>query len=418
MARRKFNKSKIVGNENGFKMDDFFSDQLQQKDKEDRDKIVVGLPLQAISLRYLFSNDVFPYSRMTELVGRSESCKTAFLFELYRWHIFNSTEISTYDPCAMHGGYIHNLVEPRDSPDLRDSIIRLGRPSPYPTVSALCVEDWQKSCSDWIKRAETRFPVEAGEIGAMPYPVALGVDSLTAATTRDEMEKTWDQGYADPGYSQIAKSINMWCKVFFCKLSPWPVSFIGINHQKESKMPNGAIDRRVPGGDSLKYIATFMFRLQRKSDIDLLNGSGRVIEITTEKNSLSPANHEKLQVRMTWNFDEHSRQVTTWDWHDASIDLITSFDGVRKQRIMDIIPLVNVDKSRRTADCNELGLKKAPWREIGAAIMTRPDIVDGLDKFFNIRKRRKFEMGVPYCDQVSSAFDDLMEPGDDVEQGA
>ena len=32
-------------------------------------------------------------SVLTELVGVSESCKTAFLFEIYRWHIFNTTDL-------------------------------------------------------------------------------------------------------------------------------------------------------------------------------------------------------------------------------------------------------------------------------------------------------------------------------------
>lgn len=393
MAKRKTESVETIRN------DDFFSSQLAQRDMENHDKIVIGLPLQAISLRYLFSNDVFPYSRMTELVGVSESCKTAFLFEIYRWHIFNTTELVQYDPKELHGGYVHNLVEPRDSPDLRESILQLGPYSPYPVIRSNSVEDWQKSCADWIKKAEERF-----EMGAMPYPVALGLDSLTAVTTQDEMDKTWAQGYADPGFSQIAKSINMWVKVFFNKMAPWPVSFIGVNHLKEHRAHNGAVDRKVPGGTALKFASTFMFRLARKGDdIDTLNESGRNIEIVTEKNSLSPANHEKLKVRMTWRFDDNGEQQTIWDWHDSSIELLTSFDATRKKRISEIVNIENVDKSRRTADCAALGLKKTSWHEIGKAIMDEPEIVQGLDRFFGIRHRHKFQMGVPYRDQVARA---------------
>jgi hypothetical protein len=146
-----------------------------------------------------------------------------------------------------------------------------------------------------------------------------------------------------------------------------------------------------------------MFRLHRKDDIELLNESGRIIEITTEKNSLSPGNHEKLKIRMTWTFDENGRQQTVWDWHDASIELLTSFDATRKKRIMDIVAIENVDKGRRTADCSALGLKKVSWNELGAALMEEPEILQGLDRFFNIRKRKKFELGVPYSEQLAEA---------------
>jgi hypothetical protein len=378
--------------------DDFFSSQLAQRERENHDKIVIGLPLQAVSLRYLFGNDVFPYSRMTELVGVSESCKTAFLFELYRWHIYNTSEVIEFDPDSVHGGFVHNLVEPRDSPDLRESIIQLNDQFDFPVVQSDCVEDWQKACSDWIKKAEERF-----ERGAMPYPVALGLDSLTAVTTKNEMDKTWDQGYAEPGYSQIAKHINMWAKVFFNKMAPWPVSFVGVNHLKENKSPQGMPIRTVPGGASIKFAATFMFRLQRREDIELLNESGRIIEIFTEKNSLSPGNHEKLKVRMTWRFDDEGKQQTIWDWHDATVDLLNSFEATRKKRIMEIVAIENVDKTRRTADCSALGLKKVSWHELGKAISEDADILAGLDKFFNVRKRHKFQLGVPYSEQVRMA---------------
>lgn len=241
-------------------VDDFFAMQLDEKRKANLP--IMGIPLKAISLRYLFSNDVFPIGRMTELVGVSESCKTAFLFEIYRWHIYNTSEHYPFDPSEMHGGYVHNLIEQRDSPDLRDSILQLGLPDPYPVVKSHTVEDWQLNCSNWIKRAEEKF-----NPGAMPYPIAIGVDSITAVTTRDEQEKTWNEGYAQPGFSQIAKSINMWAKVFFNKMEPWPVSFIAVNHLKENRAPNGSITRNVPGGSALKFASTFMLRLQKETTL-------------------------------------------------------------------------------------------------------------------------------------------------------
>jgi hypothetical protein len=376
--------------------DDFFAMQIDEKRKANLP--IIGIPLEAISLRYLFGNDVFPIGRMTELVGVSESCKTAFLFEIYRWHIYNTSEHYEFDPSEMHGGYVHNLIEQRDSPDLRSSILQLGRPDPYPVVKSHTVEDWQLNCTNWVKRAEEKFSP-----GAMSYPIAIGVDSITAVTTRDEQEKTWDAGYAQPNFSQIAKSINMWAKVFFNKMEPWPLSLIAVNHLKENRAPNGSISRNVPGGSALKFASTFMLRLQKRDDIELLNLKGRIIEIHTEKNSLSPGCHESLKVRMTWTCDDDGNQHTIWDWHDATIELLTSFDATRKKRIMDIVAIENIDKTRRTADCSQLGLKKVSWSELGKAIMNNKEIAYSLDKFFGVRNRRKFEIGTPYCDQTAAA---------------
>lgn len=376
--------------------DDFFAMQIDEKRKANLP--IIGIPLEAISLRYLFGNDVFPIGRMTELVGVSESCKTAFLFEIYRWHVYNTSEHYEFDPSEMHGGYVHNLIEQRDSPDLRSSILQLGRPDPYPVVKSHTVEDWQLNCTNWVKRAEEKF-----NPGAMSYPIAIGVDSITAVTTRDEQEKTWSEGYAQPSFSQIAKSINMWAKVFFNKMEPWPLSFIAVNHLKENRAPNGSISRNVPGGSALKFASTFMLRLQKRDDIELLNLKGRIIEIHTEKNSLSPGCHESLKVRMTWTCDDEGNQHTIWDWHDSTIELLTSFDATRKKRIMDIVAIENIDKTRRTADCSQLGLKKTSWSELGKEIMNNKEIASNLDKFFGVRSRRKFEMGTPYCDQTAAA---------------
>jgi hypothetical protein len=43
------------------------------------EQLVVGLPLPALCLRYLFQSTVFPLSRMTMITGQQGSCKSAFL---------------------------------------------------------------------------------------------------------------------------------------------------------------------------------------------------------------------------------------------------------------------------------------------------------------------------------------------------
>jgi hypothetical protein len=405
-------KKSVKGDENNtVKADSFFAAQLQQNvldnGRDDRylategSKIIIGIPLKAISLRYLFVNSVFPLTRMTQLIGQSESCKTAFLFELYRWHIYNTSDHIPYSDKDLHGGYVHNVCEPRDSPDLRESILKVPRSVRYPSTMCDHIESWQWECSNWIKHAASTF-----EPGAMPYPMALGVDSLTAVTTKDEMDTTWEQGFAQPGYAQIAKNLNMWFKVFCNKIRIWPASFIGINHMKVSKDNRGFNVVKIPGGDALRFAATFLLQFKMVDRIEKLNEFGRELEISTVKNSLSPAGENRTlkNVRMMWTIDDANRQHTHWDWHGATVSLLSGFEATRKKRIMDIVSIESIDKTRRTADCRQLGLTKASWTEIGQAISDNKDMVQALDKLFGVRERLPFILGKPYNEQVMEAL--------------
>lgn len=367
-------------------------------------RIVLGLPLRALSLRYGFANDVFPLSRMTELYGMSESCKTAMLFEMFRWHIFG--EAVPMNPIPSRelepvGGFGFMLAEPRDSPDLRSSIIGHGFDEAFPAEPCNSIEDWQDGCTRWMKQSRATF----SEVGSMPFPAALGVDSLTGVTTRDAIAKIWEKGHAERQFAVAAALINDYCKFLFNELRVWPISFIGTNHMKISKDARGFIERRIPGGSSLDFYATFKMRMARKDDIEHLDDYGRLIHIVWDKNSLSAAGERReLKVHMRWVFDENNVQHTWWDWHDATVELLLSHDGTRKNRIMDICQIEGVDKGKRKADCPTLGLKKATYAEIGEAIEQDDGVRNALDQLFGVRKRRQFVPGIPYIQQVRDAM--------------
>lgn len=393
----------------------FFQRQVQQQEADlgrtdvlvgsEAQRVVVGLPLRALSLRYGFANDVFPLSRMTELYGVSESCKTAMLFEMFRWHVFG--EALPMNPLPQKelvpvGGYGFNLAEPRDSPDLRASIIGHGMDDAFPVETCNSIEDWQDACTNWLRRSREMF----SEVGAMPFPAALGVDSLTGVTTRDAIAKIWENGHAVRQFAVAAALINDYCKFIFNEVRVWPLSFIGTNHMKISKDARGFIERRIPGGSSLDFYATFKMRMARKEDVEHLDDFGRKIHIVWDKNSLSAAGERReLTVYMRWAFDQDGTQHTWWDWHDATVDLLLGFSGTRKNRIMEVCQIEAVDKGQRKADCPTLGLKKAPWAEIGEAIEQDDAVRTELDKMFGIRSRRAFRIGVPYVQQLQEARD-------------
>lgn len=377
---------------------DFFSSQLSSSQAElgrndtfvgkESQRVIIGIPLKAFSLRYLFQNDCFPLSRMTELYGVSESCKSAMLYEMFRWHV------------DAGGGYVLNLAEPRDSPDLRASIIGHASDTTFPTVTCNSIEDWQQNITEWLKKSRDMF----SESGSCPFPAAIGVDSLTGVTTRGDIDDIWSKGFASIGFAKAANIINTYCKFVFSELRVWPYSFIGVNHMKISKNPQGFIERKIPGGQALDYYATFKLRMHRRNDIDRLDEAGRLIEFTMDKNSLGTAPERRsIDVPMKWIFNENGEQHTWWDWHEASIALINEMTSTRKNRVLEVTGLRNINKAQRTADCGELGMIKATWTEIGAAIEENEVIKAELDAIHGIRKRRPFRAGVPYSVQMKEA---------------
>ena len=353
-------------------------------------RVMIGLPLKAFSLRYLFQNTCFPLSRMTELYVAPESCKSAMLYEMFRWHV------------SAGGGYLLNLAEPRDSPDLRSSIIGHEADTIFPTVTCNSVEDWQQSITEWLKKSRTTF----SESGSCPFPAAIGVDSITGVTTRSDITDIWEKGHASIGYAKSANIINTYCKFVFSELRVWPYSFIGVNHMKVSKDARGFLERKIPGGQALDFYATFKIRMHKKGDIDRLDESGRLIELTMEKNSLGTAGERRsIDVPMKWNFAENGVQATWWDWNEASLALINELTGVRKNRILEVTGIRNLSKSTRTGDSPKLGLVKASWSELGAAIEENEEMVKELNVIHGIRERKPFEAGVPYSVQMADAKD-------------
>lgn len=363
-------------------------------------QVVVGLPLywpgegpvhrhHSLALRWLFGNNVFPLGRMIELVGKSRSFKSTFAYELLRLHLLYG------------GGYRFLLAEPRDTPDMRASILGQGCDQSFPLIKCPYIEDWQSRAVDVVKDAVERF----SDLGSCPFPGAILVDSITGVTCRASGAKIWDEGFAELDYARDANLISKWCKVYFGKLEEWPFSFIGTNHLKESPRTNGpGMDRRVPGGAALEFAATFIFRFARDEQGDYQNSEeeGRVITIHTQKNSLG-TDKRALKTRVAWRTGDDGLQQTEWKWHDASIELLVDLKGPLREKAYDVCDLHDVLKTHRTVSSRALGLTKVSWKEASEAIEQNPGIREALDKALGIRQRYAWRPGVPYRNQLLEA---------------
>ncbi len=361
------------------------------------DALVVGLPLPALCLRYLFQSTVFPLSRITQITGEEGSCKSALLYEIFRWHFCHG------------GGAVFHENEGKDSPELRDSILQynqvwLRRLDITPTHS---LEEWQAALTEFVKLASDYQTRQDGP--GRTIPIAFGIDSLMATAPREEIEKIMKSGHATRNFALAAYLISQYMRTMPSQLKTFPFSIIGTNHLKPATDYMGRPTSNIPGGKSVKFMETYEIEMKRAPtpDIDRLEYGGIKLKITMRKNSLGPSRKQIGAELLWWNSQDPVtrmiRQQTAWDWDTASIETLLSFNDAKAGKksiyaeIMKILPLHNVNPSRREATCPLLGFDQAThFRSIGAALESRPDLLMQMYPIMGITPRRVFQPGVDY----------------------
>lgn len=386
------------------------------------EQLIVGLPLPALCLRYLFQSTVYPLSRMAIITGQEGSCKSAMLYEMFRWH-------------RLFGG--RNILlecETKDSPDLRTSI--LGYDSKACGMKRChSLEEWQKALTWFIEDSQKRMTGTKERPGpGRIIPFCIGIDSLMATASEENIKKILEQGYADRAHPLEALKISQFMKVWPQKLFRWPFSVIGTNHLKPTTDFMGRPGRNLPGGMSLKFQETYELEMARTGDIHRADHDGISVTITTRKNSLGPSRKQIKATLVWWNEYEEvppevkdqvvnedainavagipqvqSRQRTMWNWHSASIDLlleIQSKDRTRWKKIEEFLDLKAERSKGNMVWSRALGIPsedKVPFNQAGAMLEERPDILNRLHALLGIRERFEFEPGKDFQQQMVDA---------------
>ncbi|MEM1953454.1 MAG: hypothetical protein QW299_09030 [Candidatus Caldarchaeum sp.] len=387
---------------------DFFQERLKEVQArqgtpgvflgQDAERVVIGIPLPAFSLQYLYSANVYPLGRMEMLIGESDSCKTAFLFEKGRW--FLSTP---------GGGFVYLLNEARDPAALRSSIIGEDLLSDGRFVlEGPCesMEDWQRRISHkeygWLRKLEAVHE----EIGDCAFPFLLGLDSITGTTNEKTIASIDEAGHASISFAQDANLLNQYAKYLFQRLYPWPVSFVCTNHIKYGQDRYGNRVMRIPGGDELRYVSTYIVLLKHVKDIERTSvDGGRRIRFETVK---TMGDRRIIEAEFLWLYNQHQvPQKSWWDWHSASTELLLSLSLSYPEKLQDILTFPTVYKNQRSCSCPELGLPKpAPYAEVGAALMDPQNekVLQALQDRLGIRRYRLFEFGISYRGQQERAL--------------
>lgn len=372
------------------------------------DALVVGLPLPSLAVRMIYQNTVHPLGRVTQIVGPQGSCKSALLYEAYRWH------------AVYGGGHAHNEVENKDSPLLRRSIHNYNdewlRRSIYNPCDSL--EQWQNGVTHYTNHFCDLMDEPGGP--GRTFPVAVGVDSLSAAAPEAEQEQVNEDGHAIRGYALLANLITRYMRCRSTKTRRYPISVMGVNHQKiaQSAMP-GVQSKTTPGGVQIDFQATHIIEMTRVNvgyDINFADRTGLRVDLKMNKNSQG-ASREKIVAEFIWWWDKDpetgdARQRHRWDWETAAIEALLDIEKYRKsdfKRIMDIVDLHAKRTYPRTVWSKTLGIPESSplsWFEAGQILESRQDVLDALYPELGIGIGYEFKPGVDYAEMLEQAKND------------
>jgi hypothetical protein len=268
------------------------------------------------------------------------------------------------------------------------------------------MEDWQRRISHkeygWLRKLEAVHE----EIGDCAFPFLLGLDSITGTTNEKTIASIDEAGHASVSFAQDANLLNQYAKYLFQRLYPWPVSFVCTNHIKYGQDRYGNRVMRIPGGDELRYVSTYIVLLKHVKDIERTSvDGGRRIRFETVK---TMGDRRIIEAEFLWLYNQHQvPQKSWWDWHSASTELLLSLSLSYPEKLQDILTFPTVYKNQRSCSCPELGLPKpVPYAEVGAALMDPQNekVLQALQDRLGIRRYRLFEFGISYRGQQERAL--------------
>jgi RecA/RadA recombinase len=288
---------------------------------EDNDPLI-GLPLPALSARYLLQANIFPLSRFTQLRGEFSAGKSAMLTEIMRWfHLYG-------------GGAIMIDTENKGSPTMLSGIF--GHNAQYmartKVTTAASVEEWQKKYMGFCQAIHKQIDAADRAI-----PICIGVDSISAVEVDRRVEKVADEGHAAAGHPYLARNLSDFMRTALVPtLRHYPIAFVATNHLKEeiNSMGFGPPKKYAPGGASLDYYPTLILDMSKASAKNITGRyEGQSVRIVATKNNLG-APGRKIVVNLLW-YNEvvaakdangadtfKNQQFHFWDWHTASIRLL------------------------------------------------------------------------------------------------
>jgi hypothetical protein len=347
---------------------------------DESQSIKTGLLLPALSAEYLFGRTIFPLARLCALKGLEMSGKTAFAYELARWH------------CLHGGGAFIAENENKDSAAMREGILCHNRDWLEKRIrvrSTYCIEEWQEYTTSMFRRSVAQM-----EIDRVQFPILGMVDSLAGTGSRRQIEDVLAEGIGKIGYGDARAGgvLSGWTGATPAIIRNMPLTLAITNHLRISGSDqSGRPQYKAPFEGKLRYFFTFIFEFVRQQIIERRNYGGLRVDIRNVKNSAAVAG-KRLFVDFLWWWDSEGVQQFAWDWDTATVEFLLSLENANGKKtlfndVMDVVDINVKSKTQRLAWSKKLGVTKespASFRLLGAIIESREDILTELRKLLHI----------------------------------
>lgn len=371
----------------------------------------IGIRLPYFCLRYLFNRTTFPFERTAILYGPPGSNKSSLLFWIYRLFRDGAGQF------APHGKYIHLGLEDKDSPWLRLSLLNQDNNAGW-TRECQSMDEFQ----GMVQAQLSWFMEQCSKGPGRRIPLVFGIDSLVAKMTQSAQENVRKAGgVTGRRFADEARSLSDWFKYVPGLLRGWPISLVGINHDKPKPIEGrpGMMQHVAPGGSAPVFYATYKILMTKIGRVPAVSSGwqGNRIKLLMDKNSLG-TDHLSIETDFMWraglqlnaNGEKVRVQESAWNWPKATMDLFNRIltsknqNPVHVKAIKDILGLQKVTGGRYTA--SGLGVTKddpLSAYDMGELLETKLDILSALEDRFGIGRGREFQVGVDYEEQLASA---------------
>lgn len=363
--------------------------------------VITVLPVPSFILRYLMQNEGLPLSCIYQTVGPQASYKSTIAAEIARWHRL----------CG--GGGLLCEAETKPTPELRNSVMNWDLDALH-IEDCESLEDWQAKVN-WYTR-EYQKNLEKADGPGRTIPWCVIVDSLTGKASRKTLDNITDTGFAGLHFPIEAKSIADFMRAYPQKLLGWPFTFVGVNHMKIARSPDGQVDYNIPGGWALKFQCAMIFEMERVGSIkEFSTYKAATIKLNTIKNSYGP-DGVRVRVRFkTWYQEDApgvQRLHSRFEWWEASTLFLATCEGVSDAKAKILHPKLKEacdvrEKAGGSAGklyySNRLGVSAndaMSAHDLGMLLETRTDVLSDLYEVTGIQRRPFFKPGVDFLKQM------------------
>ena len=356
------------------------------------DNLIVGIPCPALVFEYIIAQDCFPLGLVFHLSGATNTNKSALLSEFFRWFLLAEGLGNLFE------------VESKISTDFLPSIVGYDMAKHIMVDNCVSVEDWQAHLQYWLQEHKIALTGTKENPGpGRTVPILFGVDSIMGKEAWETQEKVRDVGAGGRAFPLAALSITQFMKTVPGDLTGWPFAICLNNHRKAGTDDKGHEVWRTGGGSGVGFQESFELATSiRKSNIECADWKGRIINIKCWKNSYGDT-YRNADTRILWweELDAAAsaeagrqiwRQKTVWDWHWATVKLLTTLEGQEKARLDDAfhIRAVKTSEVENTAWSKNLGMKAedaVSWAQLGAVIAADPVALEAIRGALSIKRR-------------------------------